>query len=1773
MALFEANKYLNNLGGDRLRTKPHDWDRIVNMYHSDLVTDLSTKINSGEPCRYRCNSTPIQEWMCDEIKWEVSLIYNTIYMDDVEADTPRQAARRFDWIEKFYQKEVFHVMSDLCDCTSDPSYIFQIGQDADNECSLYACEHYRAYILSHMWAWYHLNKYNCRAMKTYYLRLQRVILSLPLQYLRQFSVTLITDPYLMVASGKNLLQDLFKEGFFFDEIMPKEQGGCIPSQSQVDTTNIFTEELMECAKEAFGTHPPAKEQGLFTVEHKLNDESMEKLKGMINESHQNFNKSLGKTIVLSSKTVMVMFATAASAAIISSYILNFGFQLVMKLLHTIYEYAFPQSTAYVRKSERIVQQGGEIDELSLPFLPAMFVNYVIKPPKKILSNLWSNPEVDRTMRKISYLGDPKVERGLDRILTWIKRVFEKTQAWFYEEILGWPVPEDISSENHAIKAWHEEIDDVVKHYYAGTLTWTDTTWSLLHNLYSRGLTFTRSPAFAKWRVDVWKHVNSIGNILEKFKNHARDSQTIRNPPVTIYMTGGTGVGKSSITYPLAGEMLRHIFSVENSPVDLAKYWKSFIYMRAAEQEFWDGYEDQMVTVFDDFCQITDSAANPNLELFEIIRAANCFPYPLHMAAVEQKANTTFTSKIVLVSSNLTKPKTQSLNFPDALARRFDVSVKVTRKPEFKDYEGEFRPDIFNFEQYDMVTGKHIKYLTYQELIALCVDCYFKRRNFVDSIDEYMQKVMSTPVPAAKQQGAEFRPYEETVSEQALKEMTAWREMHPRGVEQSHVPNYWSPMNFGGFLFKQMCDAGAFVGRKTAEATYVCGRKVKSYFSPVQYYVDESKEKLFGYLKVQVAAFKMNYGILQVAWNEFKREHPYLFRVTQILGYLILALSFLGMFQGIKARFAPKDEKYVTEEGFVKKFAKSTKAERDARAEEKSVTEESYSAVLPKTAKVESYTPQQPKTAKVESTVVVPQVLPEIPQSVSSVAKEEGVKDLNAAEMLNVAAKKNLYKMFESTFDVAIGHVFFLRGRVCVMPKHFVVALRQAVKNDPDATVYFKGVFLSRGFEAKISEMLETKRDYESPDETMGPVPSKDYCAMVVKEAIVHPDVTKFFCERSALSRVDRTEVMIPVLASNTASKSDRDVLVIRYREARSSLSRVHSLPITNDKEQVIRWIREAWKYSADTQVTECGAPVFVRNTKVTDGKICGFHVAGIVDSGEGFATTFYREDAEKVLGMFDKSETTEQIIRTPLLEYPREQGQVPPDAEFIRLGAIEKPVPQPSKTKVRPSLVYGRIVEPKTKPCLLRPRGEFDPRGYRLGRLGNITKAIDSDIIENAQKALTDELSSVISAQSEVFNNNIKPYYTFEEAVCGIDGEPFVNAIKRDTSPGFPYVQIPGMTKRTDFFGTAEKYDLSNSKVDFLRMNCSTIENCARENVSVDNIFIDTLKDERKPVHKAHKTRLFSAGALDYLIVTKQYFNGIVALLEKTRNYCHISVGTNPYSLDWTVIARVLQAKSQCMVAGDFEGFDASQHQKLLRAAGEVMIELSKRHLGTTDEQALVMRVLLVACINSIHLTGREVYQWTHSLPSGHYLTAPINSLFVNLSFGCIWQLCFSNRTYSFARKFWDECGIVAYGDDHIVSIPPERISLFNQMTMPKLFSEIGLSYTMEDKDAVATQEYRSLGEISYLKRGFLYDKETGFWVAPLDLSVVLETPMWIRDCPDERLQTIENLEFAVRELSLHGEDTWNEWFPCLNRLMVELNHYTVFCNRDEVRRQVIDLV
>lgn len=1593
-----------------------------------------------------------------------------------------------------------------------------------------------------------IKKTKQKSLKRYYKKIIRLIYSLnPERIIWEDVEKLIFEPC-EVKPG-NLLKYVYERHYFekytsetqqkiidfceYNKHFLKEQG--CTSQS---VSAVLFEDLAYVYQQGLG----------MKMVHELSSDERDKLFERFEETlmktQNEFMKSVKESLVEISHYALTLFIIVATIALLGYSLIRLGEKIVFGTLNLMYRILCGN---FFSKEDAIQQSG---DGISIPLLPAMIVKNVISPPVDVASKVWNNTQVDRVMRRIGYLGDPKIQRGINNLTEWMKEMINNTVNWFSREILGLAVPEDINNTCSPVEAWYNETDAFLKTYWDQTMQWNDSTWSVLMNLYGKGTSLVRQKVFESFKQDIYKVLFKLANILEKFNARGRSGNSVRNPPVTLYLTGGTGVGKSSMTYPLAAEILKGIFAKEQSHVDLKKNWKNLIYMRSSEQEYWDGYENQLVTVFDDYNQMVDTAGNPNVELFEVIRASNSFPYPLHMASLDQKATTTFSSKIILVSSNLEQPKSVSLNFPEALWRRFDLSIKVTRKPGVTVDPSKFDPNIYNFQRYDMSTQSAGEFMSYKEVVFFAVTEYFKRKGFVDSVEKYINDTLAEmPDPALVQQ------------------------------------------SIGTAIGNSIC-FGKSVVKKTISTIKDNYLDLKASINDGFCYKEMSQ------LQIALSNLKGRMNTIREKWVFFRIQHPYMARVLQFLGLSALIFGIIKVLMHFTQSEEKKKEKVMSMEQFIKsnKVLPESCTDKDIKkicrlysesyspVLQKSLKVESYDEVKPLPIKVESYNPQIVKQLRAEGTffeVMCPHEMASEPlfpmkriflkscdDTCPNAIKSEGVKDINANEILGKLISHNYYKIYMSHNDEAIGHGMFLRGRVFMCPKHYINVFKKIAKIG--GRIYFKNAFLTKSFEINVEDIMDKIFSYESPDDDAGNTLSRDIMAFPVASATVHANIEPFFSSKSSLSFVMKSQVLLPVIMEMNGSRLP--VVGFHFTKGQSGLTIKESAIIKDDSGNVVRQMRDLWEYSMDTKSTYCGAPLIVRNTQIAPGKIIGMHVAGIPGTGLGFSTPVYKEDVSRILSKFSSFDTIEFRPELKLNEFPTEQSQVPVDSEFIRMGSVIRGVAQPGKSKIIPSPIYNRIREPKTRPCALRPvliDGQtFDPRQYRLKRLGNIPVAVDQKMINIAKNAVIDEIASQIPRVS--LGDNIKSVYSFEEAVVGIDGEPYINAVKRNTSPGYPYVHMPGFSNRKEIFGDDEKCDMRRPQSIILQSRVERIIKLAKQGVAIEHVFMDTLKDERKPLHKFHKTRLFSAGPIDYLIACKRYFNGIVAVLQKARNFSHISVGTDHNTMDWTVIARELMRKSKHMVAGDFEGFDASQSAPLLEAAGDILIALSMKFCGTTEEEAKVMKTLLIACFNSVHITDKEVYQWTHSLPSGHYLTAIINSIFVLLVFCICWMLAMKKVKYMVAREFFQKCGIVAFGDDHIVSVPESVLDIFNQMTIPDFMDQIGLGYTMEDKDREVDVKSRVITEISYLKRSFVFDVERHRWIAPLTLDTILESPMWLHKCPDKVTQMITQLDTQLRELSLHDEKTWDKWASVFADLGKQFGHYTVYVNQEETRTEVL---
>jgi len=184
-----------------------------------------------------------------------------------------------------------------------------------------------------------------------------------------------------------------------------------------------------------------------------------------------------------------------------------------------------------------------------------------------------------------------------------------------------------------------------------------------------------------------------------------------------------------------------------------------------------------------------------------------------------------------------------------------------------------------------------------------------------------------------------------------------------------------------------------------------------------------------------------------------------------------------------------------------------------------------------------------------------------------------------------------------------------------------------------------------------------------------------------------------------------------------------------------------------------------------------------------------------------------------------------------------------------------------------------------------------------------------------------------------------------------------------------------------------------------------------------------------------------------------------------------------------------------------------------------------------------------------IHGKCDTIYQWNKSLPSGHPATSIINSFYNLTIFNMVWTDLMGVRM---ASQFWDYVYICTYGDDNILNIDPRVVDRFNQNTIERAMLTRGMVYTTENKEE-GTLATRPLSDISFLKRSFRFESILGEYVGPQELDSILFISYWCKNKKLLRDITMCNVEQTFLELSLHGDEAWNQWAPLFKQKYREI--------------------
>lgn len=134
-------------------------------------------------------------------------------------------------------------------------------------------------------------------------------------------------------------------------------------------------------------------------------------------------------------------------------------------------------------------------------------------------------------------------------------------------------------------------------------------------------------------------------------------------PMVIYLYGGPGVGKSTFVRIMSEILLHHIGHNDTTVSNKTVYYRG-------KTDFWDGYNQQPIVVYDDFGQHREEE-----DYTELISLVTNNAQPLNFDRLENKGSG-FNSKIIILCSNIQYPQPVTLLSKEAIQRRRDICVEV-----------------------------------------------------------------------------------------------------------------------------------------------------------------------------------------------------------------------------------------------------------------------------------------------------------------------------------------------------------------------------------------------------------------------------------------------------------------------------------------------------------------------------------------------------------------------------------------------------------------------------------------------------------------------------------------------------------------------------------------------------------------------------------------------------------------------------------------------------------------------------------------------------------------------------------------------------------------------------------------------------------------------------------------------------------------------------------------------------------------------------------------
>lgn len=1318
--------------------------------------------------------------------------------------------------------------------------------------------------------------------------------------------------------------------------------------------------------------------------------------------------------------------------------------------------------------------------------------------------------------------------GMIEIAKLVVNFFEKIVNLVRSSFLDMPSIKIIDSCSNEIDEFSREVRNYSFKFNRGILPQNETTYSNIVGLMEVGKQLLRSIPKDKFSEASLRMVHEDCMSLKKISIDLERSDIslrgMKQEPVGIIFSGGPGVAKSIAMLYLSYIVAKDSLTPEER-VEFDINPGKFIFSRKQENVFFDTLTNlARVFNYDDFLQARDAAGSPNSEAMEIIRIINSDEFNAHMAHLENKGNTYVRPKYVIVTTNQPDLKSNSIISSTALKRRFQLSYLVVPKECYTRDEdltndlwnrrldhsklpvatvfskddkqinetivSDLRPEHLDYFEYDLNTHTVGKHRTFQEIVVYARAAELEKRkhfalhkqNFKNLVKKYSAiydiKAEEIVCPddysfdpsISPQSGDDTEseyPFEEfDCTEEQIMRLEIMLTMRPDYVAYLRTCLRSGHKNDIYALSLLMID---HLGYEEAYDSILAQEQFPSRFKFKAYDKPSLPIRVFNSVKDIIDKF-LSYI---PSWTEFKAKFTFdresvISILTFIAGSSILTFFAKWIYSWWTGKEVPQSFGFSDKMRSHKvnpKFVKNSQA-------------------------IKNFIKVQPQFSE----------------------------DSSGIDLITSLVRKNCFR-FELLSDEdkwnCLGSITFVRGRIALIPYHFLVKLMSGV--DVDRSRLQRHVRIGHGKEDNDPGLLFTVEEILDGHQ-YGKLGENDIALIEFPKRMPERQdiVDKFALLRDMDFNQVNLDVMLPVITKNRGFYFGKGR---KYGDV---------IGITKFKDFNYT-IEHSYTYDIPTQPGDCGSLFCVLNPSLQKRKIFGVHVAGHDYHGDGFAAFVCQEYLVEDLKLFEDQVVSE----VPDLISPQSSDLDLP-VRFEILGRTRLVPSRNLNSEIRRSRMYGSLGNVNMAPALLRT---IEDSGTIIDPLLNAQrKYCKPDVMfdmEIARKCMAHYFSY---CEWQSTYTVLPRIYTLDESIFGLEYDMDFGSVNSSSSVGWPG-NVPGQRnlKKELFsyeYGSVEQ----NIVKDLISVKVNEVITKARNNVRMFHLFSDNLKDELRDLAKVKSgsTRLFSGAPFEYFLAFRMYFGAFGLWFMKNRVLNGSSIGVNPYSSEWNSIAkRLLVHGADNILAGDYEKYDGSQ-KALIHL---LMLFFINLWYDDGADNARIRSILWMEVYNSRHVVDGLIYEWLSGLGSGHPFTIIINTIYGHFNLRYAWYKSIGSLT-----AFNDNVYAVVQGDDVAAAVSDLYKLKFNDIIISKYMAEVGMVYTNETKDGtlIAT---RNITEIEFLKRKFVFDSSNNLWIAPLRLQSILKMVDWTKKKHKNAI-VCSNVITAIRELSLHERSVHDLYAP-----------------------------